>query len=105
MSEYLDDVQRYCPDANRDAVVGIVKHLGIALKSQNASLVACSSKIELLRVRESWCKRKLGLTASDDELDKAIKEICGIMKDDARKQRVTFYYLLAEKYKKLGDIA
>ena len=46
MSEYLDDVKRYAAKADENAVAGIVKHLGIALKSKDASLVSCSSKDE-----------------------------------------------------------
>lgn len=105
MSEYLDGVKKYVSAPNTAAVDGIVKHLGIALKSKDASLVSCSSKDELARVRDSWCKKKLGLTMSDADLDKGIKEICEQMKADQRKHRVTFYYLLAEKYGKLADLA
>ena len=62
MSEHLDKVKKYRPDCNEAAVQGIVKHLGIALRSKDASLVSCSSKDELARVRDSWCKKKLGLS-------------------------------------------
>lgn len=105
MSEYEEGVKKYVSSPNSDAVQGIVKHLGIALKSKDASLVSCSSKDELARVRDSWCKKKLGLTMSDDELDKGIKEVCETMKADQRKHRVTFYYLLADKYDKLSMLA
>ncbi|HUS97749.1 MAG TPA: DUF2853 family protein [Hyphomicrobiaceae bacterium] len=105
MSEYLTDVKRYAPKADEKVVGGIVKHLGIALKSKDASLVSCSSKDELARVRDSWCKKKLALAQSDADLDKGIKEICEKMKADHRKHRVTFYYLLAEKYGKLSALA
>lgn len=105
MSEYLEGVKRYAANADEKAVAGIVKHLGIALKSKDASLVSCSSKDELDRVRESWCKKKLGLSMSDADLDKGIKDICEKMKAEQRKHRVTFYYLLAEKYGKLGTLA
>ena len=105
MSEYLDDVKRYAADADENAVAGIVKHLGIALKSKDASLVSCSSKDELARVRDSWCKKKLGLTGSDADLDKMIQDVCETMKADQRKQRVTFYYLLAQKSGKVGELA
>jgi hypothetical protein len=100
-TKYLDDIKRYQPDVNEKAVGSIVKHLGIALKSADASLVSCSSKDELTRVRESWLKKKLALTDDDAALDKAIAEVCATMKGDAKKNRVTFYYLLAEKYGKL----
>ena len=101
-TDYLADLKRYQPHADEKHVAGIVKHLGIALKSTDASLVACSSKDELARVRESWLKKKLALAEDDATLDKAIAAVCATMKADKNKQRVTFYYLLAEKYGKLG---
>ncbi len=103
-TEYMDDVKRYAPGANDKAVAGIVKHLGIALKSKDASLVSCSSKDELARVRDSWCKKKLGLT-DDAAVDAAIQDICETMKGDKQKHRVTFYYLLAEKFGKVDMLA
>ena len=103
--EYLDDIKKYAKDVDAKAVAGIVKHLGIALKSKDASLVSCSSKDELARVRDSWCKRKLGLEDSDADLDKAIKDVCETMKEAKRKNRVTFYYLVAEKYGKISALA
>ena len=62
MSEYLDDVKRYDADASAEKVDRIVKHLGIALRSRDASLVSCSDPSELDRVREKWCNKKLGST-------------------------------------------
>lgn len=104
MSEYLEDIKKYVSSPDEKAVDGIVRHLGIALRSRDASLVSCSSKDELARVRDSWCKKKLGLTQSDADLDNGIKEICEKMKASQRKHRVTFYYLLAEKYNKLSAL-
>ncbi len=105
MSEYVDKVKTYVPDCNEAAVAGIVKHLGIALRSRDASLVSCSSKEELARVRDSWCKKKLGLEHSDADLDKMIGDVCEQMKADQRKDRVTFYYLLAQKADKVAALA
>lgn len=102
---YQDDIKRYNAAPDDKAVAAIVKHLGIALKSADASLVSCSSKDELARVRESWLKKKLALTASDADLDKAIADVCAKMKGDNKKQRVTFYYLLAEQFGKVGVLA
>lgn len=105
-ADFLPLVQKYRPDADTEAVTGIVKHLGIALQNPNgdAALVSCSDKSELERVREKWLKKKLQRTESDDELDKAIGSVCEAMKGDNRKSRVTFYYLLAEHYNFLGDL-
>ena len=100
MTEYANDIQKYTENVDEDVVGGIVKHLGIALRSRDASLVSCSDRTELDRVRESFLKKKLGLTASDAELDRAISEVCDQMKDTRNKSRVTFYYLLADKFGK-----
>lgn len=99
------DLKRYVPAPNEKAVAGIVKHLGIALKSNDASMVSCSSKDELARVRDSWLKKKLALADDDKALDAAIKDVCEKMKADKNKSRVAFYYLLAEKFGKLDALA
>jgi hypothetical protein len=104
-TEYATDIARYAKSVDEKAVAGIVKHLGIALRSKDAALVSCSSKDELARIRDGWLKKKLGLTDDDKALDAAIKEVCAAMEGASRKQRVTFYYLLAEKFNKLAAVA
>lgn len=103
MSEYLEDVQRYDAGADGDVVAKIVKHLGIALRSRDASLVSCSDQSELDRVRESWCMKKLG-SSDAGECDGIIGQVCETMKGDRNKARVTFYYLVAKHMGKLGDL-
>ena len=103
--DYAADVKKYAPACNEAAVKGIVKHLGIALKSNDSSMVSCSSKSELERIREGWLKKKLALSNADAEFDAAIKDVCERMKADRSKSRVTFYYLLADKYGKLAALA
>lgn len=104
LAKYIEDVKKYTASVDEAAVQGIVKHLGIALRSRDASLVSGSDPEELKRVRESWCKKKLALTDSDDALDAAIKDVVTKMKADRTKERVTVYYLLAEHYKKLSAL-
>ena len=104
-AEYHADIEKFAGSANEKAVAAIVKHLGIALKSKDASMVSCSSKSELERVRDSWLKKKLALTDSDADLDSAIKDVCETMKGTNQKSRVTFYYLLAQKYGKIDTLA
>jgi phage host-nuclease inhibitor protein Gam len=103
-TDYVAEVKKYVADPDEAAVAAIVRHLGIALRSRDASLVSCSSKDELARVRESWCKKKLGLTQSDKELDAAIKDVCETMKAEQRKHRVPFYYLLTQKMDKMSAL-
>jgi hypothetical protein len=95
MTDYVADVQRYDGSADAGIVQKIVKHLGIALQSRDASLVSCSDRSELDRVREKWCVKKLG--GSDADSDAAIAKVCEIMKGDRQKHRVTFYYLVAKE--------
>jgi hypothetical protein len=102
--KYFADIKKYTSKVNEEAVAGIVQHLGIALRSRDASLVAATDPEELKRVRESWLKKKLALTASDEELDKSIHAVVTKMKADHAKHRVTVYYLLAEQYGKLESL-
>jgi hypothetical protein len=103
--DYATDIQKYTQRVDAASVGGLVKHLGIALKGKDSALVACSEKSERDRIRDHFLKKKLGLTHADADLDKAIADTCQKMAKDQDKQRVTFYYLLAEKYGKLGAFA
>lgn len=104
-TDYTTDIKKYAGTVNDAAVKGIVKYLGIALKSSNdAALVSCSSKDELARVREHFMKKKLKMTDSDADLDRILKSVCEQMKADKTKARVTFCYLVAEKAGKLGAL-
>ena len=102
--KYVEDIKKYTTPVNEDAVAGIVRHCGIALRNRDSSLVAGTDPEELKRVRESWLKRKLALTESDADLDKAIQAVMTKMKGERAKGRVTVYYLLAEHYKKLESL-
>ena len=103
MSDHSANVKKYAPDASEAHIAAIVKHLGIALRSKDASLVACSDADELGRVRDSWCKKKLGLTG-DADINAAIKKVCETMKAERDKPRVTFYYLVAKHFGKLDGL-
>ncbi len=97
-TDYAANIKKYVSDVDEGVVNGIVKHLGIALQSKDASLVSCSDPSELERVKNSFLKKKLGRTESDEELDRAIADVCQKMSGERNKSRVTFYYLLAVNY-------
>lgn len=103
MSDYLADVQKYDAGADEAIVTKIVKHLGIALRNRDSSMVACSDTKELDRVVEKWCGKKLGVTG--DAAENAVSKTCETMSADKSKSRVTFYYLVAKELGKLGDLA
>ena len=73
--DWLTDVRKYAANADEAVVGKIVRYLGIALRNRDSSLVSFSDKKETDRVRQNYLKKKLGLTASDADLDKAIAEV------------------------------
>lgn len=103
--DYTENVKKYTSTVDAAAVNGIVKHLGIALRSKDSSLVAASDPEELKRVRDGFLKKKLGLTQTDAELDTALNDVMKKMASKRNKSRVTVCYLLAEKFGKLGLFA
>ena len=103
MTDYAANVKKYAPTANDDHITAIVKHLGIALRNRDSSLVSCSDPEELARVKNGWCKKKLALT-DEKAIDAAIKHVCETMKGEHNKGRVTFYYLIAAHFKLLDGL-
>ena len=100
--DWSQDVRKYVPDADEGVIAAIVRHCGIALQNRDSSLVSFADQTELDRVRENYLKKKLGMTQSDAELDEAIAEVGDRMSGDRTKNRVTVYYLLAERFRKLS---
>lgn len=96
----VEDLKNYTADVDESLVKAIIRHLGIALRNKDSSLVSCSDQAELDRVREGFMKKKLALTESDDALNGALKDICAQMSDSRNKSRVTFCYLLTKKFGK-----
>lgn len=102
MTDYLADVKKYDAAADEAVVGKIVKHLGIALRNRDSSLVSASDPEELARVKASWCGKKLGVT--DATADQAIDAVAKAMAADRSKSRVTFYYLVARELGKLQSL-
>ncbi len=97
---WAENVKKYVPDADDGIIAGIVRYCGIALQKRDSSLVSFGDPVETGRVRENFLKKKLALTDADDILDAAIADI-GKRMDENFKNRVTVYYLLAERFGKL----
>ena len=96
--KYFTNVKKYDSRAKRDVVQNIVKYCGIALRTRDGSLVACSDESEVQTVANGFATKKLGLSSGQLEL---VKDVCTTMKPDRFKNRVTFYYLAAKKAGKL----
>ena len=85
-------------DIDASVLVALAEMLGPNIYDADASLVACSDKSELKRVKELFLIRELKL-ADSAELDGAIKTVCGKMGASNRKKyRVVFYYLLLQEF-------
>jgi hypothetical protein len=102
--DWATDVKRYVPNPDAAAIAGVVRYCGIALQKRDSSLVSFSDKAEVEHVREHFLKKKLGLTNSDAELDKEIMAVAERMKGDHARNRVTVYYLLAERFGRLSSL-
>ena len=106
MVDYVSDVKKYVPQVNEQAVAGLVKHFGIAMREgADSSFVSVADKTELARVRDGFLKKKCALDLPDTELDAAIKAVGETMKGESRKLRTTFCYLLADRFDKLNLFA
>ncbi len=102
MSDYAADIRKYTANVNDAAIKTIVNYCGIALRNADSSLVSASDPDELATVRDGFAAKKLGLDAA--AADAGIKTVVAKMKDERRKSRVTFYYLLAEATGTLGKL-
>ena len=96
------DVRKYVPNADEAAIAGIIRYCGIALYNRDSSLVSFTDATETDRVRENYCRKKLGLTDPDATIDAAIAQVGKRMGGDRTRNRVTVYYLLADEFGKLG---
>ena len=104
MTDHLADIRKYAKKpVDEAALAGLEKTYSLVLSHADSRYVACGDAVERDTVRENFLKKKLGLTSGD--LDDAIKAICQIMRGDHNKSRLTFYYLLAEHFDKLGKFS
>ncbi|SMC09043.1 DUF2853 family protein [Nitratiruptor tergarcus] len=98
---YKEKMKEIEPNFDEELLEKITRSLGPSIYKKDSEIVSCSSESELERVRKNFLKMKLGLDKSDEELDKAIKEVCEKMGSSNRnKYRALFYYFLVKKFNK-----
>ena len=101
MDDQVADVRKYAQGTvDEAALAGLAKTYRLVLGKADTRYVACADPAERERVRKNFLEKKLGLSGPD--LDAAIEAACAAMKADRTKSRLTFYYLLAERFGKLG---
>lgn len=97
--KYYENVKKFDAKAQNSTIDNIVKYCGIALRSRDSSLVACSDPTEVNTVVTNFMVKKLGV--SQEKGGEVVKEVCQDMKSERFKNRVTFYYLCAKKARKM----
>lgn len=97
-TDWAADIKKFVPNADDEVINGIISYCGIALTKRDSSLVAFKDPEELAKVKSSFLRKKLGLTDSDDVLDKAIAAVGARMKGTNFKKRPTVYYLLLDHF-------
>ncbi len=98
---YKEKIKEIEPNFDEQLLEKITRSLGPSIYKKDSETVSCSSKSELERVRNNFLKMKLGLDKSDEELDKAIQEVCEKMGSANRnKYRALFYYFLVKHFNK-----
>lgn len=99
IDEHKQDVSKYTSAVDNELVEALAKTYRLVLTKKDSEYVACGQASELALVRDSFLKKKLGLPLPDEDLDAAIADVCEKMKDSRNKSRLTFYYLLADRFK------
>lgn len=86
-------------EVNEQLVEKIVKRLGIANQSVDASHVAAGDPTEVDRLKKNFVLKKLG-QEDNEATDKAIADVLVQMKPHRMKQRGAVYYLLTKHFGK-----
>ncbi len=105
IAKYIQDIEKYTDSVNESAVESLAKSLAGVMARRDAALVSCSDEEELGRVRKNFIEKKLGIDAKDEKALAATATVCEMMKGDRTKNRVTYYYLLAQELRCLGKLS
>jgi hypothetical protein len=103
LQKYIDDVAKYDDTVNEELIETLYKSLAGVLGNRDAANVSCSDEDELATVKKNFIEKKCGIT-DDEKADAAIKEVCEMMKGDNSKNRLVFYYLLAQELRVMGKL-
>src|SRR5581483_154365 len=90
---------------NDNALAGLVRYCSMLSRYDDGSSISFNDRAEIIRMRDEFMKNRLGLTNPDAELDAAIAKIASVMDASHATNRVTAYYLLAERFGKLSLFA
>ena len=77
-----------------DLLESVAHYLEPAIYDPAKSMVNCSDKAELARIKTDFMIGKLGCEPKGNNLETAISKVCDKMQGIKQKHRVVFYYLL-----------
>ncbi|ALE03639.1 DUF2853 family protein [Bartonella ancashensis] len=97
----LEDIKSYDPKPDEDAIKRLERRLALAMRDRDASLVSVSDQKELRRV-EKWTQNTLDV--SEENAKEAVSKVSEMMSGSNRKNRVTFYYMVAKELNALGKV-
>lgn len=111
MSRFNEEMEKYRAQMDEIALEGgyqdgflerEAERLGPNIYDADASLVSCTDKAEIDRVKATFNKRFDGL--DEALLEDAIQYVCNIdMAGQKRKYRAVFYYILTVRLGQLGE--
>lgn len=95
MEKYLEMVKEFDSTPDVELVENLAKRLASVLSDADSANVACSDESELQTVKTNLLKDKLDVEG--EEADEVVSFVCEQMKDENRKNRLVFYYLVIQK--------
>jgi len=101
IDQYTTEAKKLGLNLPADLIEKVTVGLGPSIYKKDSETVSCSQSSELDTVKKNFLTKKLGLTASEAEMDAAIKKVCEAMGTSNRnKYRALFYALLTKEFKK-----
>ncbi len=97
LAEVVEKAKKYDPQPDEELLAALVDRYAVVFRNADAKFVSCSDKDELERVKKSFLLDRLKVDMDDEEMDRILAEVCEQMKEDRRKHRGVFYYLLTKK--------
>ncbi len=108
MSKLVEKIEHYITEAKKlgldlpeDLIEKVTKGLGPSIYNKDGETVSCSDPAELDRVKRNFIEKKLGVSATEANLDAAVLKVCEAMgTSNKKKYRALFYALLAKEFGK-----
>lgn len=99
MCKYIDAIKNYDAHPDTKALEKLSSDLRLIMQDSDARYVAASDEKELELVAKNFAMGKLDVGI--ETAKKAVHEVAQLMSDEAKKNRVVFYYLVAKQLGKL----